>query len=87
MRFKIISHVGTEGVTMLGKKCTIRESGKKNLRVMLNFGWSVGVMLSISVVFSAPGSKDEMNKVVLEGKVLTDHSEIVQLKLGDCGSG
>ena len=44
-------------------------------------------MLSISVAFSAPGSKDEMNKVVLEGEVLTDHSEIVQLKLGDCESG
>ena len=34
VRFQIISHVGTEGVTMLGKKCTIRESGKKNLKVV-----------------------------------------------------
>ena len=60
--FQMRSNVGMEGVTMLGKKCMIRESGKKNLRVMLNFGWSVGVMLSISVAFSAPGSKDEIIK-------------------------
>ena len=62
MRFQTKFHDGMEGLTMLGKNCMIRESGKKNLRVMLNFGWSVGVMLSISVAFSAPGSKDEIIK-------------------------
>ena len=55
--FQTKFHVGTEWLTRLGKNCMIRESGKKNLKVMLNFGWSVGVMLSISVAFFSAGKQ------------------------------